>query len=159
MTFKQRIAKAKTGVKKLIEILDSPPEFHGDKKDKTKSALRARREAFLSASSLVVKIYDWEEGEVRGDVNPKWYKDTINSLISKGENVIDMMFDGLQSDIDKASEDAMNGDIAAKKEVPVSVDAIRNELKKLKDIIKRTDDGNAFSMDRVNVSWNIKYAE
>lgn len=158
MNFRQRINKAKGGVVKLMEILDHPPEFQGEAKEKTKSALRARREAFLSAASLVVKIYDWEEGESRAKVDPEWYKKTIASLINKGDNVIDMMFDGLGSEIDKEKEDIMNSDIAAKKEVPHSIDLIREELKTLKGIMERTKDGE-FTIEKNTQSWNMKYAE
>lgn len=160
--FKSKIKKAKDGVKELIEILDSAPNLFGDEKDKTRSVLKARKEAFLAASALVLKIYDWEESENSGkSISPKWYKDVIQELINKGENVIDVMFDGLQSKIGKNNEEETNSDIAAKKEVPESVDLINKEIRSLRETLERTNNtsDDDFTLERKTISLNIKYAE
>lgn len=156
MDFKAGIRKTKRGIEKMIKMLDADADFGSTK---SKTILKSRRAAFITAAQMTVSLYEMEVEEVRSKIDSAWYKKTINKLIEKGESEIDTMFDGVAQDIIISKEGDYSEDINAKSAAFKDVQMMREEVKKLEQIIKENTNEDSFEIIKGSDGVCEGYAE
>lgn len=154
--FKSGIKKTKTGIIKTIKMLDSDADFESAN---TKTILKSRKEAFITAAQMTIGLHEMEVEELVSKVDSDWYKKTITLLIEKGQSEIDTMFDGIAQDVKVAANGDYSAEVKAKNEAFADVRTMREEVKKLEQIMAENTSNASFDIGSSTVNDCLRHAE
>jgi len=163
MSKRDNLSKLRKAIEELIEISASSVSF--DTSEKTRLILKNHKDSFITASELILGMYEMESAENSGKVNSKWYYEKLLELKGAGENTIAVMFDGIESEITRSNGGTMNNDIIAKREAFLDIRLMKEKIESIKSLIKMNEgkDDNSFEINRESSagvhSFCLEYAD